>query len=88
MHNRQWVISNVAYFVSCSAQRVSMLKLGLEQLGGSEIRWRHIILLCEMKWVERHDTVLSFELIYDGISRFFFKCQDPPNAEITSKAQT
>ena len=87
IRNCQGVISEVANFVNRSAKRVAILKTAIEQLEGRQTNRTRILRLCETRWVERHDAVLSFKLLYEGILQCLVTCQGMHDAETSSKAR-
>jgi hypothetical protein len=60
-------ISAVANFINRSAKRVANLKKVIEQLDGSKTNKTRVLRLCETRRIERHDAVLSFKMLYEGI---------------------
>jgi hypothetical protein len=85
--NCQGDISEVANFINRSAKRVAILKKAIEQLDGRKTSKTRVLRLCETRWVERHDAVLSFKMLYEGILQCLVTCQGLPDAETSSKAR-
>jgi len=88
IRNCQAEISAVANFINRSAKRVALLKMEIEdgKLDCVETRRRRILRLCDTRWVERHDSVLTFKLLFEGIFNCLQECCDLPDAETSSKA--
>lgn len=63
------------------------MKKAIEQLDGRKTNETRVLRLCETRWVERHDAVLSFKMLYEGILKCLVTCQGLSDAETSSKAQ-
>jgi len=63
IRNCQEVVSEIAAFFNRSAKRNSILKQAVIDADVETNRQR-LRSLCETRWVERHDAIISFKLLY------------------------
>jgi hypothetical protein len=73
IRNAHGIIKEITNFINGSAKRVAMMKRSIDEASPDSSRTR-IKKLCETRWVERHDAVLTFVNIYDAIILFLEKC--------------
>ena len=72
--NAMGVISTAANFFSRSAKRTNLLQSTVsKKLQGSSKKQR-LLSLCETRWVERHDAVLTFVELFDPLVVCLTEC--------------
>jgi len=84
------VIGAVASFFSASAKRADKLKSVIEsEISNTESnkqRKTKLKTLCETRWVERHDSLMTFKELYVFILNALEELQHDSNTETSSKA--
>lgn len=84
------VIGTIASFFSASAKRADKLKSIIEsEISNSESnkqRKAKLKTLCETRWVERHDSLMTFKELYVFILNALEELQHDTNTETSSKA--
>jgi len=81
------VIGAVASFFSASAKRADKLKSVIESEISESNKQRKTKLktLCETRWVERHDSLMTFKELYVFILNALEELQHDTNTETSSK---
>jgi len=74
IHNATGIIQQIASFLNASDRRVAMTEQCLDAV--PETKRRPVRLLCATRWVERHDTVTSFNELYLAIMHCLEQCAD------------
>ena len=74
IRNTHGIIGEVAVFFNRSAKRVALFKQCVEELAPDGQRTR-LVQMCETRWVERHDSVITSVQLYPCILAAIEKCQ-------------
>lgn len=85
IRNAQSVVQEIAVFVNRSARRVTLMRQCAEELA-PDSRKTKLVQLCETRWVERHDAIITFVELFPSILSCLEKCQSL-DATTSSKAQ-
>lgn len=85
--NMMGIVSSVAAFFSASAKRAGILKLVIEtDVDDQRNRKRKLLTLCETRWIERHDALITFKQLYVYVVRALENISHEANPESSSKA--
>ena len=71
-------IKSICNFINRSAKRKNILKQCILELG-LDTKIQCLTQLCETRWVERHDAVKCFVLLFAALQLFFKKCEHLDN---------
>ena len=74
IRNAHGIVGEVAVFFNRSAKRVSLFRQCVEETA-PEIKRKRLVQLCETRWVERHDAIMTFVQLYPSILACVEKCQ-------------
>jgi hypothetical protein len=85
MRNAQGIVGEVAAFLNRSAKRVTLMRQCTELIA-PEARKNKLVQLCETRWVERHDAIITFVELFPCVLSCLDKCQQL-DANTSTKAQ-
>ena len=85
VRNTQGVLSQAVNFVNGSAKRAHQFSEFVSELD-KKAPGQKLKSFCETRWVERHDSVITFCKLYPALIDFLTKCSDM-DSETATKAQ-
>ena len=74
IRNANGIVGEVADFFSRSAKRATLFRSCVEELA-PDMKRKKLVQLCETRWVERHDAIISFVQMYSSILAAVEKCE-------------
>jgi hypothetical protein len=75
IRNTHGIIGEVAVFFNRSAKRVDLLRQCIQDLA-PETKKKRLVQLCETRWVERHDAVITFVELFNCVLLGLDRCGD------------
>ena len=84
IRNANGIVGEVADFFSRSAKRVALFRSCVEEVA-PDMKRKKLVQLCETRWVERNDAIISFVQLYSSILAAVEK-YELPDANTATKA--
>lgn len=85
IRNAFGIIGKVCVFINSSAKRVETLRRFILADDHSQ-RKQRLVTLCDTRWVERHDAVLTFRLLFGPICKSLEEFSSWPDCDTASSA--
>lgn len=86
IRNMMGILGRVCSFFSCSAKRVLVFQQAVDDLEITETKKKKLKPLCATRWVERHNSVITFKELYEAICNALASLEQDNDTETSSKA--
>ncbi|XP_060881672.1 zinc finger MYM-type protein 1-like [Metopolophium dirhodum] len=84
--NMMGIVSSIAAFFSASAKRADKLKSVILGDSNNSQKKEKLKTLCEIRWIERHDALITFKQLYVYVVHALEDISHDPNPESSCKA--
>ncbi|XP_031328244.1 zinc finger MYM-type protein 1-like isoform X1 [Photinus pyralis] len=86
IRNMMGILGSVSTFLSASAKRTALLEKTIQESDLKDTRKRKLKALCSTRWVERHESVLTFQQLFQPIVDTLEQLENDHDPNTSSKA--